>query len=118
MTYKPEQLPFAEFDEVAKKLRLMVERLSPHYPIIVEARDANGQKLMHQRFVGPRQKSTHQVMDDVGEWDAPVTVFVRDESTEELIRNGMADEPTTSYFHEVLEKVTPQDEVPVNLRFF
>ena len=92
MPYKPEQLPFEEFNETARRLKRQIDGMAPAYPIVVVATDANGQLLVEQVFTGPHERPVAHVDSDAGDWNVPVTVVAKDDRGMELV--------------ETLEKVT------------
>jgi len=105
MRYKPEQLPFAEFEETVRKLKRKLDKAQPHYPLIAIAVDRKGQELMCQRFDGPFEKPEASVLDVVNDWECPVTVTMQ------------AEDKAGVMFSEELKKVTVQGEDASQLTF-
>ena len=79
MAYKPSQLPFKEFSEIARELKQREDKSAPHYPLAILATDANGQHLVQQVFMGPNARAAVQVLADE-DWDLPVVMTMTDGS--------------------------------------
>jgi hypothetical protein len=80
MPYKPEQLPFEEFEEVVRALKRKLDDNAPHYPLVAQAFDWHGQEIMHQHFAGPFKRPAAQVTNNLKEWDVPVIIVMKDSS--------------------------------------
>ncbi len=78
--YKPEQLPFKEFEEVVKTLKKQMDNMGPHYPLFAKAVDHVGLELMQQHFMSPFQRPAAQVTNDSEDWSPPITIAMTDSS--------------------------------------
>lgn len=105
MAYRPDQLPFNEFEETVRGLKRKLDKASPHYPLVAQALDKNGQELMYQVFRGPFDRPAAKLGSVEKEWECPVTVSMQSEDKASIV------------FEDVLEKVTVQGEDPEQLHF-
>jgi hypothetical protein len=79
MAYKPNQLPFEEFHDCVREMKLTFDNtLCPHYPIYADAYDSAGQHLCAKTFMGPNARPGAQIVAQ-DDWTMPVTVIVRDQ---------------------------------------
>ena len=79
-TYKPEQLPFEEFEEVVRALKRKLDDNAPNYPLVARATDRDGLELMHQHFTGPFKRPVAQVTNHLKDWGPPVLITMKDSS--------------------------------------
>jgi hypothetical protein len=80
MPYKPDQLPFEEFEPTARAFKLQLDDRDVHYPITATAYDRHGVPLLSQTWEGPHKRPKVQVINHLKEWELPVSIKVEDKS--------------------------------------
>ena len=86
MAYKPGQLPFLEYREIARNIKRVFDKRAGHYPLEIKVTNSEGQLLMQQSYanVWDRKSSPTVLAED--DWDVPVNIETWENMTLYLTR--------------------------------
>jgi hypothetical protein len=74
MAYKPEQLPFLEYREMARDIKRKFDKRGGHYPLEIKVTDAAGRLLVTHIYANVWDRKSVPVVQTEEDWDVPVNV--------------------------------------------
>ena len=81
MSYKPEQLPFLEYREIARNIKRAFDKHAGHYPLEIKVTNSAGRLLMQQRYANVWDRKSSPVVLAEDDWDTPVNVEIWENGT-------------------------------------
>jgi hypothetical protein len=74
MAYKPQQLPFLDYRDIARNIKRAFDKRAGHYPLEIKVTDSSGRLLMQQTYANVWDRKSTPMVRVEDDWNAPVNI--------------------------------------------